>query len=402
MEIGALVCLSFVGTVALVPLVKHLAWTFGAISRPDNVRRLHARPIPLWGGAAVYAGFTLAALIFLFIEPSLRSASLSLTAALIISAAILCFVGMIDDRHPLSASGKIPGQLLAILPIVFAGFSLDQISCFGWELNLGWFAAPCTVAWLLLGINATNLLDGSDGLASTAGIVMSLTLAAIAATQGHIEVVVLALAMAGGLAGFLLYNRPPAQIYLGDCGSTLIGLVVASLALRAARGSTESINLASVLLIMFVPLLDTTLAILRRLLKRTAVWSGDRGHLHHQLQDRGFTATQRMLFVGVLCTASGAAAFTAMFGQWQWPALLAMAAVTALLMQRQLIAHQEWTLLTARIAQFLRTATVPPPELVEPADEPLPILQMTATGSLGRAHRSPPVPELLEQERRAA
>jgi UDP-GlcNAc:undecaprenyl-phosphate GlcNAc-1-phosphate transferase len=401
MDIGRLVILSLLGTAALAPAMRRVAWRFGAVSRPDGVRRLHDRPTPLWGGVAVCFGFTLAAAFIVLEGTALGLPDRSLTVSLTLSGLLTCLVGMVDDWYPLSAWGKLPGQFVAVLPVLAAGLSVEQISGFGWQLHLGWLGVPCTLGWLLLGINALNLLDGSDGLATTVGLLISLALAVVAGVQGSTEVAILALVLAGALAGFAVYNLPPARIYLGDSGSTLIGLLLASLALEAARTQSGAVNLPALVLLMFVPVLDTGLAIVRRTLKGQAVWSGDRGHLHHQLRDRGFTAWKILLLIGGVCLASGLAAGWALLGGDEGLAVLAMAGIMGFLARRQLLAQQEWTLLRQWFVPSADASPQKPGELLENHGQPLRMLGLAPGGPLNPGGR-PLQDELAKQERQVA
>lgn len=402
MGIGLIVVASFVGSLALTPLVRSLAERLGIVSRPDGVRRLHARPTPLWGGLGVYGGLLAGVGLTFLLGPFLGIPISPWPLWMMFSAGLICLVGMIDDRYSLDAWGKLPGQTAAVLPLVLAGLTVERISGFGWELELGWFAVPWAIGWLLLGINALNLLDGSDGLASTVGFVMALTLALVAAGQGTVEVAFLALALAGALAAFLRYNLPPARVYLGDCGSTLIGFVVAALALHVSCTKPGTASLPVLALLVFVPLLDTGLAILRRLLKGQAVWSGDRGHLHHQLQQRGFSKHKILLTLGGLSATASLAAALAVFGRQELLALLLIGGTTGLLVYRQWIAHQERNLLIELLARRVPAIDRLPPTIAEKAEQPL---RVVWTIGLEQQHGKtlyPAAQERNEQERRAA
>ncbi|MEN6495181.1 MAG: MraY family glycosyltransferase [Thermoguttaceae bacterium] len=326
-------------------------------------------------------------------------AEISLTVSLTICAGLICLVGMIDDRFFLTARGKLLGQILAVSPMVMVGPSIEWISCFGGEISLGWFAVPWTLGWLLLGMNALNLLDGSDGLASTVGILISLAVAVVAAAQGLAAVAMLALVMAVAVAGFLVYNLPPARIYLGDSGSTLIGFMATSLAMHVSCIWPGTMDLPVFGLLLFVPLFDTSLAILRRTLKGQAVWTGDRGHLHHQLQDRGFTATKILLVLGGLGLAAGLAACAAVCWHQELLATLALASLTGLLIYRQWIARQEWLLLVRLLHQW-SGASLPKPSALPPAVQPEWVLRPLV---LDEPMQTPsPVGDRVHQERRAA
>lgn len=398
MGIGLIIVAAIASSVALTPLMGQLAWRAGAVSHPDGVRRLHARPTSLWGGVAVYGGLV-AGVVTSILLGRFPEAEIARAVWLLVCAGLVCLVGMIDDRYPLTARGKLFGQILAVSPMVVAGLSIERISCFGGEIGLGWFAVPWTLGWLLLGINAMNLLDGSDGLASTVGILISLAVAIVAAMQGLAAVAMLALAMAGAIVGFLLFNLPPARIYLGDSGSTQLGFVLTSLALHVSCSCPGTMSLPVFGLLLFVPLLDTSLAILRRTLKGQAVWSGDRGHLHHQLQDCGFTAARILLVLGGLGLAAGLAAGAAVYWRQELLASLALGGVTGSLVYRQWIARQEW-LLMVRLFRPWRGTAESKPSALPPAAEPHWILRPLAFDK--PVKRPSPAGGVGHPERRAA
>lgn len=340
------ILLAFTVTLVLTPATRSLAWKCDAVSRPDGDRRQHARPTAVWGGVAVFVGLSVGvATSCFFLSGMLGTLSaVPLVTALCISSGMLCVLGCYDDAYELRAKYKLLGQVVSILPMIVVGCYADQLSFLGWEINLGWFGIPATIIWLIVGINALNLVDGMDGLASLLGVAISGALAAIAFSLGLPDVMLIALALCGALAGFLVYNRPPAQIYLGDCGSMVIGLVLATLALRA--GPVPGAANATVLIaLLFVPLLDTSLAVIRRMLSGRGIMAADRGHVHHRLLDQGLSIWTTLVFLGSLCVMSGAVAWTvAAWGQQEITAWGIMAGVTILCVNRRLLGHEEWAL----------------------------------------------------------
>jgi UDP-GlcNAc:undecaprenyl-phosphate GlcNAc-1-phosphate transferase len=349
MTIVVAIGISLAATYLFTPLMGRLAINLDVVSRPDGVRRLHQRVTPLWGGIAVSIGLILGIGSLYALTP-IEFASAKLVPWLCVSVCMLCLLGMADDRFTLSAHAKLGGQLLAILPVLASGFAVDCLGMFGWQIYLGWAGVLWAAGWLLLGINALNLLDGSDGLASIVGITIAVGIAGVAILTEHSLVALISLLLAAALLGFLFHNRPPARIYLGDCGSTVIGFVLALLALRATQRGLATADASLMGLLMFVPLLDTALAIVRRKLKGQSILSGDRGHLHHQLQERGFNAWQVMALVGVFCITSGLAACASLYAGWGLVGWIILGVVTSSLMAARLIAHQEQALMRAWLA----------------------------------------------------
>jgi len=343
---------AMIGSLALTPLAKRAAWKSGAVCRPDGQRKLQLRPMPLLGGAslclAMFLGMAAACGV-----AAVRQGfdTLPLFGAFTLSAGLLCLLGCWDDLRDLPARWKLLGQIVATLPIVMAGCFVERLVIFGCPIEMGWLGAAWTIGWLVLGINALNLLDGMDGLAAVIGVVVSATIAAIAALQGQAEVAVLAMALGGGVLGFLVYNRPPARIYLGDCGSMVIGFALSLLALEVARAASAGANVSVLAALLFVPLLDTTLAIVRRTLSGRSFMAADRGHVHHRLLDRGLSVWRVLALWGSVCLTTcvvGCLAAVWIDALWAWAAL---GVLVVLLVHLQLAGYEEWKLAKRFFAQ---------------------------------------------------
>lgn len=270
-------------------LVRQLAPRIGLVDSPDGVRKLQRVAIPVGGGLAVL--FAMMASISIALSLDYRVAlafteRLPQWLALGVAAAIIVIVGLIDDCVALRPINKLMGQLLAITVLVFFGnLQIVDITVFGTNLHLGWTAIPITYFWFLAAVNSLNLLDGMDGLLGTVGGIICGALACIGILTGQPAAVIVAVALAGALAGFLRFNLPPATIYLGDSGSMLIGLMIGGIAIQASMKSHAAALLApSALLVL--PFLDTFAAIVRRKLSGRSMSHADREHLHHVLLRR--------------------------------------------------------------------------------------------------------------------
>lgn len=337
---GFVVIVAILSSLLLTPLAMRAAWRCGAVSRPDGFRKKHARPTPEWGGLAVNTAILIGTGLSVVLCPADLPA-LPLTAALAISIGMLSVLGCYDDLCDMRADLKLLGQVLSAVPLILAGCYAERLILFGQTIELGWLGIPWTIGWIVLGINALNLIDGMDGLASTAGIIMALAVAAIAAITGHQHAMLIALVLAGALGGFLAHNLPPARIYLGDCGSMVIGLVLATLALRAGSEAGAA-NLTQIGALLFVPLCDTLLAVVRRGLAGRGIMVADRAHVHHRLLDRGFGVWGSLAVLGGLSLGAGAmGCLVVLTGQEYWAWLSAVAAV-AFCVRQQLFGHEEW------------------------------------------------------------
>jgi UDP-GlcNAc:undecaprenyl-phosphate GlcNAc-1-phosphate transferase len=296
-----------VASLALTPVARRLAWRLRVLDNPDGKRKLHKLPVPLLGGVAVYVSLLVGLTTACWMGAG-DSPLVNLVQVLAPAAGFVCLMGCVDDRWDLHPRLKLLLQVTATLPVALAGFTVNRVVIFGTPWELGWLGVPLTVFWLVGCINALNLLDGLDGLASVVGLSTALMMALIAANEGHPHVSVIAVVLAGVLVGFLVYNLPPASIYLGDSGSMVIGLVVGILAIQGTLKTSATMSITAPAVVMSIPMFDTLLAIVRRKLKGQRFDAADRGHIHHRLLDRGLTNWQVLCVIGSLCLLTGAAA----------------------------------------------------------------------------------------------
>lgn len=344
---GLLLAIAILCSFYLTPVAMRLAWKYDAVSRPDGFRKKHTRPTPEWGGLAVNASILVGLALAYQLVP-VAPASLTFMGALAVSVLMLCALGCYDDLCDMRASFKLAGQLLAVTPLILVGAYAERFTCFGFTVELGWLGIPWTVAWIVLGINALNLIDGMDGLASTVGITVAATIAILGAMTGNAHVAVVAIVLAGSLGGFLAHNLPPARIYLGDCGSMVIGLVLATLAIRVTP-ETGTPSLTVMCGLLFLPLYDTSLAILRRGLNGKGIMSADRGHVHHRLIDRGLGVWNSLALLGTISLTVGIACSFAVLAGHELVAIATLLAVVVISAQLQLFGYPEWIALKARV-----------------------------------------------------
>lgn len=238
-----------------------------------------------------------------FIGRTEVTAPWSLTAILLVLAGLIVmhWMGLYDDFVNLPAVLKFLIQIGAGVLVAGAGVLLRVIDL-PWigEVSLPtWAAFVVTILWVVSSANAVNLIDGADGLAGGVSMIAALFMGIIALAQGNLTAAVLSFALVGALAGFLVFNLPPAKIFMGDSGSLSLGYVLAVIPLVGLqRGDPGAMPVAAlpVLTLMFVPFVDTLLAIIRRVSRGLPVHSADREHIHHRLIDRGI-AGRRLLAV---------------------------------------------------------------------------------------------------------
>lgn len=266
---------------------------------PDQRRKLHAKAIPRLGGAPIFLAVGLASVVAGYIGGLGWSRWLPVA----VCNALMFSVGFADDLKALGAKVKLVGQIGTALILYSLGVSIDMLSNpFGQgSLFLGWWSLPITLFWLVSIPNIVNLIDGMDGLAGGFGMFLSLTLAFIGYYGGQHDVVVVSLAMAGALAGFLVFNLPPAKIFLGDGGAYLIGFFIASVSLFTSNKGSVIGALLVIIMALGVPILDTLFAIIRRAIRGVPIFNADAEHIHHRLILLGYSKGRALAVLYAVC-----------------------------------------------------------------------------------------------------
>ncbi|MEW8972580.1 MAG: MraY family glycosyltransferase [Tissierellaceae bacterium] len=277
----------------MTPLVRRLAIKIGALDIPKDDRRVHNKPMPLIGGLAIYIAVIVASLLFLPIDKSLTS--------IIVGGTIIVCSGIIDDMKGMSPKVKLIFQILAGLILIFGDVKVDFItnpfSSNNILLDLKWFSIPITLFWIVGITNTLNLIDGLDGLSAGVAMISSLSLMLVAGKFENINVTILSGIVGGACLGFLPYNFNPAKIFMGDTGALFLGFMLAAISIEGVMKSVATIAIIVPILILGVPIFDTTFAIFRRLLSGQSIVSADKGHLHHRLLNKGFSQRQTVLIL---------------------------------------------------------------------------------------------------------
>lgn len=322
----AAVIVSFIAT----PAMRIVALHFGIIDRPDSIRKMHRAPIAYLGGVAVYVAWLSGLFVSQFMTLHRLEAGWPVDAtgkahpiipfSVVMGATVIVLLGLWDDAFKLKPSRKILGQSFAALFLLVDGIGVDATRPALYQLGLrimlvftGNVQAMATPEWvvqltsallvvvIVVGCcNASNLMDGLDGLCSgvTAIIALGFLVVAthLAMKGGGINTnldavrVIIALSLIGAVIGFIPYNFNPATIFMGDTGSMFLGFVCAALMIQMAHEQTKWFLAAMVMFAL--PILDTALAFARRWINHRPLFSADRQHFHHQLLARGLTVTQ--------------------------------------------------------------------------------------------------------------
>jgi UDP-GlcNAc:undecaprenyl-phosphate GlcNAc-1-phosphate transferase len=365
----------------LTPAIIWLARHLDALDRPGG-RKVHLRPIPRIGGLAVFLGFVAGLAFAAWVSGTLWTvpAVSVYWRGLAFAATGMLLAGLIDDIWGLSFHWKFAAQIAAAIYVWSCGFRIDlfALPLSLEDYTLGLLSLPLTVLWIVGITNAVNLIDGLDGLAAGIALITTSTVAVIAFARGDLGVTAASVALAGSLIGFLLHNFNPARIFLGDSGSMFLGFVLAVTSVRGSQKGPTAVAIVVPLLMLGLPLLDTSLAVARRIYRLGSegkqtdsavryfarnvkqLFMPDRDHIHHRLLDLGLShrrAVGVLYSVGVLFAAS---AFALVLLRDVWLASLLIAVLSLLMTGFLMVLY----LRVARVRAVGRPAE-------EPASRPL-------------------------------
>src|SRR5712664_2472598 len=283
----------------LTRLVRDYSVAHGWVSNPALDRHVHTRPIPRLGGVAIFLTLCCMALLAHW-SPAYfgtREFSLPQLALKILGPATIIFlVGLIDDFCGINAYVKFAAEAGAAVLLFSNGLGISRLSILAGHPHLGWLVGlPLTILWVLWITNAFNLIDGLDGLAAGSALFSSLVTCVVAVLDHNEVVLVLTLALAGAITGFLRYNFNPASIFLGDSGSLLIGFLLSAIALAGSQKSSIIVAVAIPIVSLGLPILEVAVAVMRRFLSGKRLFGPDREHIHHKLLGRGISHRQAVL-----------------------------------------------------------------------------------------------------------
>lgn len=311
LAVGTFLMAFALGTV-LTPVVRRVAIRYRLMA-PVRADRWHANPTPAIGGVAIFLAFTLTGITALLlvddaaqmlhrIVPGLGEWSRN--DAIIVAALAMFILGLVDDLRSLGPVGKLLPQLGVALFLTGSGIRLELTGIYALDLGISLF-------WFVGITNALNLLDNMDGLAAGVAWVGALVLGGIFLVDGAIEMALLAIALAGSLVGFLVWNHPPAKIFMGDSGALFLGITLGALALSPSPGGGRGIAavLAVPVFLLLIPILDTTLVTAARMMEGRPVSQGGRDHASHRLVALGIPQERAVYLLWGLAALGGGVAF---------------------------------------------------------------------------------------------
>jgi UDP-GlcNAc:undecaprenyl-phosphate GlcNAc-1-phosphate transferase len=337
----ALLCLTCVVTsYVATSLVRHAAEKAGLVDRP-NERKHHEGAIPRIGGLAIIFGFGFPLLLM---AGNARAAGLVMKNipylfAVLSSGALIIGLGLYDDLVGADAPKKFVVQTASAVILVSFGFQFDVLSFAGMSFDLGILGSVLSVIWIVGVINAMNLIDGLDSLATVIALTIAAAFAVIAVIRVDAFSLVLMVALAGSLAGFLPWNRPPARIFMGDTGSMFIGLMLAAISIAKPSKSPTAILIVGPMLALALPVFDTLMVMHERFRGEKVglgdrigrMFNADRRHIHHILVARHGSIGRAILSIWLVTLLFAAAAVLTVIDRTK-PAGYAMAGAAVLVM----------------------------------------------------------------------
>lgn len=300
--------------------MRKLALKVGAVDAPNMARKVQTEPVPYLGGVAIVIGVFVATYSTVLVEGK----DIALASTVLIPAVAMAIMGLIDDLRGLKPWPRLIAQ--SVVGVIVAGI-LIATDTIGTPSQIFIVDALVTILWIVGVCNSINFFDNLDGGAAGTVVVITFFTFLIAFDRGQLLVSGLSIVTAGATAGFLIWNRPPAKIYMGDAGALFLGIIVAVLTIRLQPNIHPSWKSLSIpLFLMAVPLLDTTVAVTSRLARGISPFTGGRDHLSHRLMRKGLHRRTAAIALWALAGVYGTIAFAIYKGQST--ALIALAAIT--------------------------------------------------------------------------
>jgi UDP-GlcNAc:undecaprenyl-phosphate GlcNAc-1-phosphate transferase len=276
---------------ALTPLLMRLAPRIGGVDEGGDRPRVHTRPVPRIGGLAIVAGILIPAAFFIDLSGPYRG--------ILLGTLLVALLGLVDDLRGISPGVKFLAVCaIALIPvagfgIVLEGFSLPLLGTH----EFGWLAYPVTILWIAALANLVNLIDGMDALASGIVSIAAFSFALLAASFGRADAAILAAAICGATLAFLRHNYHPAKIFMGDSGSLALGFLLATVAVEGVLKTAATIALVAPLLVLAVPILDTSFVVLKRLKYGRNPFVADQNHFYHRFMRIGLSQRQTAAYL---------------------------------------------------------------------------------------------------------
>ena len=307
--------LAMILSMLLTPLVKRAALWLGLVDQPDK-RKVHRIPMPRVGGVAIFLGCIFAFLPAVVMHSDvLDMAFLDPRVKYLICGGVMMFgLGFVDDIWGLKARFKLGVQAVSALILFMGGIKIAGLGIKGVaSFPLGWTALPISVFWVLIVVNAVNLIDGLDGLAAGVGVFVCCVLVMLNINNNNLLEAMIMASLCGAILGFLWYNFNPATIFMGDSGSYFIGYMIAALSMMGSTKTQTAATLLIPVIALGIPLMDTVWATIRRFVVGRGLFTPDKDHFHHRLLKMGLSHRTAVLVLYSVSIVMGLAALSLVF-----------------------------------------------------------------------------------------
>ncbi|MDD4200417.1 MAG: MraY family glycosyltransferase [Eubacteriales bacterium] len=277
---------------AFTPLSIWLAPKLGAMDIPLDKRRVHNKPMPRFGGMAIYLGMMASLALFAMNDRGIIPAMVGCT--------LIFILGAIDDVKGMKPLVKFSGQTVCAIVVYSMGLRIQFITNYFGEGNMAFGQVACftvTVIWLVAITNAINLMDGLDGLAAGISGISALCIGYVSYINGQYIPTIGMMAVAGACIGFLPFNFHPAKTFMGDSGAQMLGFIIAALSVLGTVKSATLVIVVIPALVLGLPIFDTLMAIIRRTIRRQSIGTADKEHLHHRIMKAGFGQRRSVLLM---------------------------------------------------------------------------------------------------------
>jgi UDP-GlcNAc:undecaprenyl-phosphate/decaprenyl-phosphate GlcNAc-1-phosphate transferase len=277
----------------LTPLTARLAPRIGGVDLGGDRPRVHTRPVPRIGGIAIVLGILIPALVFVDLDGPYPG--------ILLGTAAVALVGLVDDIRGIQPIAKLAAVCaIALIPVVGWDLKIDHFTLpFIGNHDIGWIAYPLTVLWIAFLANLINLIDGMDSLAAGIVAIAAGAFALLSASFARWPAAALAAIVCGSTLGFLRHNYHPAKIFMGDSGALALGFILASMSVEGVLKTAATIALVGPLLVLAVPLLDTSFVVLKRLKYGRRPWAADQNHFYHRFMRIGFSQRRTAAYLHV-------------------------------------------------------------------------------------------------------
>jgi UDP-GlcNAc:undecaprenyl-phosphate GlcNAc-1-phosphate transferase len=355
----------------LTPLIRRYAHLVGGVDEPGDRPRLHERPVPRIGGLAIVVGILVPAAAFVDLSGPWRG--------ILLGTALAAAIGLVDDIRGLRPSAKMLGiVLVALIPVLWSDVRFERLTLpLVGDYDLGPAAYPLTILWIAALANLVNLIDGMDALAAGIVSIAAFSFAVLAASFNRPNAALLAAIVCGATLAFLRHNYHPASIFMGDSGALALGFLLATLSVQGLLKTAATIALAAPLLVMAVPILDTSFVVLKRLKYRRPPWAADHNHFYHRFLRIGFSQRRTAAYLHAWAALLAAWAILLRFvpprprGDWDLENTLIQAGAAVIVLAASVWMVYTLEILKARHLQRLGLRREPPAEREEAVERAL-------------------------------